>query len=231
MPDNIDAPLWRYITYEKLTSLPTKRALYFSRSDLFTDTQEGTFSKETLKRRPIFFEGATDHWINVTMPLFDKRTKKCVYINCWHNNKNESKHMWMTYSESGKGIAIKSSLVRLKNAILDDKKEFLIRPVWYIDYEKEHISEANAFYPYFYKHISFQNEREFRIAVIENFEKIGAPNFDKLKFEPGLFIKVNIDILIENIYLSPFVSEVFTMKVFKLLEDYRITNKLQRSNL
>ena len=73
IPENIEAPLWRYMSIEKLKSLLKENALYFRRADLFDDPLEGNQSKATLDYRPKFFEGAKDSWINKTMPMIDAR--------------------------------------------------------------------------------------------------------------------------------------------------------------
>ncbi|HEY3345702.1 MAG TPA: hypothetical protein VGJ97_12280 [Anaerolineaceae bacterium] len=122
IPVWVDAPLWRYMSKEKLLSLLNENALYFRRADLFADPLEGTHSKPTLSNRPVFFAGATDSWLNKTMPLLDERARKCVYVNCWHNNYTESFYMWEQYTRKNKGIAIKSSLNRIRWSILDAEK-------------------------------------------------------------------------------------------------------------
>ena len=68
LPENIEAPLWRYMSIEKLESLLKEKALYFRRADLFEDPLEGKHSAATIKNRPVFFAEAKDSWINKTMP-------------------------------------------------------------------------------------------------------------------------------------------------------------------
>jgi len=219
VPQNIEAPLWRYMSMEKLASLLKEKALYFCRADLFEDPLEGTQSKATLDYRPKLFEGATDSWIHKTMPMLDARIRKCVYVNCWHNNKSESGYMWDIYAKDNKGIAIKSSLNRIRNAILDKEREFLLSPVNYIDFEKDHTSDANSFYAFFYKDKSFFNEREFRFAFIQNWEHISTSNeFDLLQFEEGVFIPVDVNLLIEKVVVSPHTKEREIRAIKKLLK-------------
>lgn len=231
MPENIEAPLSRYMSIDKLSDFLQKKSLYFCRADLFKDPLEGTMSKSTLLQRPTFFEGGTDHWINVTMPLFDSQTRKCVYVNCWHNSESESLQMWKNYTSENKGIMIKSSLNRIRGSILDTKTEFLIHPVWYIDYEKGYISDSNSFYAFFYKDKSYEYEREVRFAFIKNFEKLGTKNFDQLVFEEGILIPVNIDTLIDKVVVSPYASNKFVGETKDLLKKYKLSHRLDSSSL
>lgn len=228
IPNYIDAPLWRYISLEKLQSLLTESALYFCRADLFEDPLEGTQSIPTIANRPKFYEGATEHWVEFTLPMFDLRTRKCLYVNCWHNNIQESIYMWEMYS--GK-IAIKSTLQNIKHSILDTEREFLISPVDYIDHLKDAISEANAFYPFFCKDKKYYPEKEVRFAFIQNFEKIGDENFDNLPFEQGIFIPIDYSKLIEQIIVYPSVQDVEYEIIYDLLKKYNIQEKLFRSSL
>ena len=165
IPSNIEMPLWRYMSIEKLTSLLNENALYFRRADLFKDPLEGTQSQYTLSKRPIFFAGANESWLTQAMPMADERTRKCVYVNCWHNSDNESKYMWDKYVADNKGIAVKSSLNKIKNSILDLERKFLINPVRYINYERDDTIDANSFYAFFCKDKSYNNEREVRLLL------------------------------------------------------------------
>jgi len=225
LPENIEAPLWRYMSIEKMESLLKAKALYFRRADLFKDQLEGKHSVATIKNRPLFFAGAKDSWINKTMPMIDARIRKCVYVNCWHNNNAESGHMWDTYIKNNKGIAIKSSLNRIRNAILDKEREFLINPVRYIDYEKDHTSDANSFYAFFCKDQSYINEREVRFAFIENYERVGDENFDSLPLEEGIFVPVNNDLLIEKIIISPYTKDDDKDRIYNFLDEHKVRNK------
>lgn len=230
LPHNIDAPLCRYLSHLKLKSLLEKKSIYFCRADLFSDSLEGTLSTPTILNRPEFFEGATDHWINVTMPLMDSQTRKCVYASCWHNNETESPKMWHKYSDMGKGLMIKSSLNRIRNSIQDIETEFLVNPVRYINHKKDYISDANSFYAFFHKSKLFEYERELRFALIKNFEKIGQPNFDSTVLEKGIFVPVDTNLLIEKIVLNPEAPDEIKAETYVLLKKHKLTDRLERSS-
>lgn len=230
IPENIDAPLWRYMSIEKLESLLNERALYFRRSDLFEDPLEGTHSLATIKNRPSFFAEAKESWINKTIPMFNANTRKCVFVNCWHNSATESVYMWDMYTKDNKGIAIKSSLNRIRNAILDEEREFLINPVRYINYEEDHTSDANLFYAFFCKDESYINEKEVRFAFDQNFEHVGREDFDSLLLEEGIFIPVDINLLIEKVIVSPHTKLREIKVIKKLLKSYKLSRRMELSS-
>ena len=165
------------------------------------------------------------------MPLIDSQTRKCVYVNCWHNSESESLQMWGNYTTKNKGVMIKSSLNKIKMSILDTLSEFLISPVRYTNYEKDHISDANSFYAFFHKDKSFEYEREVRFAFIKNYEKIGTKNFDQLDLEKGVSVPVNIDTLIEKIIVSPYAKGELVKKISNLLKKYKLSDRLESSSL
>jgi len=137
--------------------------------------------------------------------------------------------MWDKYTKENKGIAIKSSLNRIRRAILDTEREFLINPVRYINYKKDHTSDANSFYAFFCKEESYINEREVRFAFDQNFERIGDADFDSLPLEEGIFIPVDNNLLIEKVIISPYTKDDDTNKIYNLLDENKLRDKLQRS--
>lgn len=131
------------------------------------DEHEGSYSRPSIEYRKIFYEGATQHYLKEGLPEMNKDWRLFTFINCWHVNENESDTMWRLYSNKNKTIAIKSSILLLKKAILDTKHEFCFFPVNYIDYEKDYISQSNAFSPFFYKRSIYSHEKEFRLLIDE----------------------------------------------------------------
>lgn len=224
--DLINAPLWRYTDVFKFISIFEEQALYFCRADLFPDPLEGTNTEPTIKIRPTVYEEAPDHWLYVTLPMFESRTKKCVYVSCWHNNWTESKDMWNKYSAK---IALKTTLNRLKYSILDKEREYLISCVNYIDYKKDFIHSLNAFAPFFYKDESYNYEKEVRLAVSQNYSHIGDQNFDELSFDKGLFIPVDVTRLIEQVVVNPSVNKEEFRYINHLMKMYNIQKRLSIS--
>src|SRR5260370_36919965 len=51
VPGNEHTTIWRYMDFTKLVSLLEKRALYFARSDRFSDKFEGATPKPSIKAR------------------------------------------------------------------------------------------------------------------------------------------------------------------------------------
>lgn len=137
--------------------------------------------------------------------------------------------MWELYSIEGQGIAIQSSVGNLKKALRAEDghinredtpvpeevpriKIFTLGEVQYIDYDRHFIPEGNMYAPLFHKRLSFQHEREFRIATSRFFELIqdrGVHEIEEVDLPPGEYIDVDVNQLIEKIHVSPSSADWF----------------------
>ena len=195
-PENEDAKIWRYMDFTKFVSLLDKGALFFARADRLGDPFEGSYTKATLISSEIREKASDFRW-------FIEALVKNTTINSWHLNENESAAMWKLYLVSNEGIAIQSTFNRLKNSILGEQ-EVRIGKVRYIDYENDVISDENLFNPFLYKRKSFEHELELR-AIVSIFPNKTATILDIIKptIENGIYIPVDLETLIETIWLAP----------------------------
>ncbi len=230
IPDNIDKKLWRYISLEKLEFLIRDNALYFCRSDLFDDQHEGSYTAKAKEFRKTFYGEEATGWIENTMPKINFNLKKCTYISCWHVNNDENIHMWQSYVDKGKAIAITTTISKIKNYILDEESSFLLGPIHYIDYQQDLVSEGNAFAPFFCKRKEFASEREFRI-VKERMIDIDGIISGSIKMPKGINIPIDTNNLIDEVIISPFSDKHFNQKVRELLTRYKMVNKFKDSIL
>ncbi len=147
---NNNAKIWRYMDFAKFVSLMDKKSLYFARADKLGDPFEGSYTKFNYERRRA---DITEDEEKQLSDIFNK-IRYYTFINCWHLNEHESTAMWKLYSEINKGIAIQSTITKLKNSLNTDS-DFFIKKVNYIDYDKEPIPEKSIISPFIYKRISY----------------------------------------------------------------------------
>ena len=195
LPTDPNTIIWKYLDLSKFVDLLLTRQLFMSRADKFEDQYEGTFSEPT-------FEEIRK--ISSDNPAFlhqYKKHRERVVISSWHTNEWESFAMWQIFTQNNEGLAIQSTLGRLKQALtIDTTYKQYIGEVNYIDYKKDYISFEDEFFPFLFKRRSFQYEREVRMLT----------DVTTLGKEIGNGLKVPIDIqeLIEKIYIHP-KSEVW----------------------
>lgn len=225
-PRNEKARIWRYMDFTKFVSLLDRKALFFPRADKLGDPFEGSFSEANIPIRAEIYRGE--------IPLEDiseiyKRLREFTAISCWHINWYESAAMWKLYLKSDEGIAIRSNFDRLRNSLRDEKHDIFIGKVKYIDYEKDAIPEGPL--PSFvHKRKSFKHEVELR-AVIQKLPPRGLSSRSKRPFVDGLYVPVDLDVLISRIYLAPTCPEWLFELVKSVTRKYGLKKEVFQSDL
>jgi hypothetical protein len=229
---NDDARLWRYMDLTKFIALLDTKTLYFARADLLGDAWEGAASRFNVKMRPIRYQEVPE---TVRRNIFDtissvtQQTRIRTYISCWHMDQHESDAMWKLYMKANTGIAIQTTLGRLKESMTGDKDhKVCIGKVRYIDYDTEEIPENNAFWPFLHKRASFRHESEVRAILFGAFplatQSTAAP-------AAGVEVPVSIDVLIERVYVAPMTPTWVAQVIKSVLERFGLQEELQQSSL
>ena len=112
-------------------------------------------------------------------------------VNCWHENAGESAAMWKLYSESGKGIAIESTVGQLKES-LGNIEHLQFDMVRYSDFENDPIEVGHRHYLGFQKRGCFSYEREFRAMFMLHERGVGQN------------VPCDIEKLITTVWVSPY---------------------------
>ena len=136
-----------------------------------------------------------------------------TFINCWHENEYESEAMWKLYTISlEQGIAIKTNYKRLYTS-LGKSPSLVIGRINYIDFDNNFAGVNNSFW---FKRKSFEHEREVRVICCDRSSQ------DDL----GKLIPVDLNKLIDKIYVSPTSQVWFKELVEDLLSKYNIKKKI-----
>jgi hypothetical protein len=218
LPENPDTIVWKYLDLSKFLDLLISRKLFMSRSDKFEDQYEGTFSE------PTFEEIKKLAANNPEFLSYYKSHREKVVVSSWHINEYESFAMWQIFTQNSEGLAIQSTIGRLQKA-LEVEKDFkqYIGEVNYIDYKKEYIPFDDMFFPFLFKRKSFQYEREVRILADLSEQEI--------KINDGLKIDVDINQLIEKIYIHPKSENWYKKLVIELVDKLGFDFEIEKSDL
>lgn len=233
--------LWRFMDFTKFVSLLKEKALYFSRADMFMDPFEG--AKGLLKNKAKWDKQYLNFFIDAikTAPgekererndqniLMDakrllnqinsigKNSIKNTYINCWHENPYESEAMWKLYTSNlNQGIAIKTSYHRLYCSLNKDP-DIAIGRINYIDMSNKLTGVNDSFW---FKRIAFEHEKEVRAIIYDHDSKVY-----------GKLIPVNLNILIDKIYLSPTSEDWYKSLVDDVMKKYNFNKKIMISDI
>jgi hypothetical protein len=218
LTEDPDTIIWKYLDLSKFLDLLLSKKLFMSRSDKFEDQYEGTFSE------PTFEEIKKLSADNPDFLQYYKTHREKVAISSWHINEYESFAMWQIFTQNSEGLAIQSTIGRLQKALNPENnyKQY-IGEVNYIDYKKEYIPFDDLFFPFLFKRKSFQYEREVRI--------ITDVADTKITLNDGLKINVDINQLIERIYIHPKSENWYKNLVIQLVEQLGFDFTIDKSDL
>ena len=218
LPENPDTIVWKYLDLSKFLDLLLSQKMFMSRSDKFEDQYEGTFSE------PTFEEIKRIAANNPEFLDYYKSHREKVAISSWHTNEYESFAMWQIFTKNQEGLAIQSTIGRLKEALQPEKEtKQYIGEVNYIDYKKEYIPFDDNFFPFLFKRKSFQYEREVRIITDVTEQNISIND--------GLKINVDINVLIEKIYIHPKSENWYKKLVIELVTQLGFDFEIEKSDL
>lgn len=235
------AKLWRYMDLAKFISLIGKKKLYFASLESFEDIFEGAkgivdrkgiwdgfysdFFKRAIQTVPgTNLEELTNGFIEEnsakllakigTMGAFERKT---TFVSCWHFNQYESEAMWKLYSTNVKNaIAIQTTGRQLYEALGKDPS-VEIGKVHYIDFTKQ-FAPING--SYWYKRKSFEYEQEVR--AVTHVRKAACCGVEK---------EVDVEKLIEGIYISPYAPKWFEDVVRDITEKYELNKPIFYSEM
>ena len=213
-----DAVLWRYMKFEEYVSVLDQRALFFSKVCAFNDTFEGSLTK------------SVHSWINTLgePEIFRKALREYrdrILVNCWHKSTYESKAMWELYGDS---IAIRTTCGRLCQSLIDNQPVH-VASVLYADYNEIELPMTTPEQPMrnFYdfhllKRRGFEHEREVRV--------ISTPYNPAIE-GGGTYYKVNLNSLIEKVFVAPNSKDWFLDLVRSVSKKYDVKAPVCQSSL
>jgi hypothetical protein len=235
-PEKDSVKIWRYMDFTKFVSVLDRSALYFVRIDKFreNDPFEGSYPKSNIDLIKAG-HGTISRARLISFGKLIKYLSKRVAINSWHINENESAAMWKLYLKSNEGIAVQSTFGRLKKSFTDKTRVIYIGRVKYINYERDSIDDTNIFFPLLHKRESFKHEQELRavLGVLKQTKgKVTTTSIPK-KFltDHQLYVPIDLNTLIENIYLAPTCPNWIYTLVTSVTKKYGLDKQVIPSNL
>ena len=127
-------------------------------------------------------------------------------VQCWHINEDESYAMWKIYTNSGQGIAIESTVGRLKESLRSSSHNVTVKPIRYVNFENASIDKNVPLDILYVKRSVFAYEQELRAMV------------PGLKGKKGVLIPCDLDCLIKKIHISPSAPDYLAKEVEVICE-------------
>jgi hypothetical protein len=151
--------VWRYMDFVKFVDLLERSSLWFTRADKLDDPREGDLTEMELSQlREAPSPEVAEHNLGVFRSL-----RRENFLNCWTES-GESMAMWNLYARAPGGVAIKSTIGRVKRAIENATEKIFISRVEYIDWNSATFPN-NVIAMYVRKAFGFAHESEVRMII------------------------------------------------------------------
>jgi len=179
--------LWRYFDLARYLDLLIREKLFFANIENLEDPYEGL----------------------MTPPATQAPSPSRLTICSWHNSAEENYAMWKIYAPGSAGLAIRTSFERLKACFNKTEKPVCIGKVAY--YDQQHTKDTASDDPLplaLRKRSIYAFEKEVRCCYLPQSSEVGDGEGTSGKFN-GIYIPVDLDQLIDRVYISPYAPAWF----------------------
>ena len=218
LPENLDTPVWRYMDLYKFMSLLKEKALYLCRADRLQDRFEGSYSRRQIISMEDWFKKIDEPHMIESEREHRRKDRLKTYISSWCIGDCDLDLMWKGYIRNPPGVAIKSSIRRLKD-ICDKAVEHWpldISMVTYFDHSGgKNINYFGTPTTFLHKDIHFNLDNELRIIHYPN---ISEPT------PTHVYLKLDLNHLIESVVFQPKTKESGLESVREVLNTAGLEN-------
>ncbi len=224
-----DETLWKYFRLDRFISVLEERKFYFASANEFDDPFEGAVAVQVNAPPPDPRYAEMERGERAFFEL-----KRLTKISCWHRADYESDAMWKLYADKHKGIAIRTTPDRMRSAF----KPFRLKPeygvedlwasaVYYGDLTQIRMRSTGMLDRFFFKRRAFEWEREFRLAISVRL----AEEYGVQVPEHGIFVEVDLPLLVERIVLGSKTMEADRATVAKHVRQAGLADRIEFSSL
>lgn len=203
LPDEIC--IFRYMSLGEFIGLISSKELFFRRILDQRDPEEMSIPAGNELQK--LSDSESDEG---DLQKYNQLKQKCaelrqnVFVNCWCEDKNESYAHWKVYAETG--VAIRSTVGGLKKAIgfkKCDPSEIFIDRIKYVDQLDDEV-QFSVHELVCSKRPAYGYEKEIRAYFDFDAERGGLGRVIPRLRSKGRGITVDLNVLIDGIYISPF---------------------------
>jgi hypothetical protein len=213
-------PYWRYMDFWKFLNLINTSKLFFPNIEMLGDQNEGKIPEKIFNMMVNDKKHGEDFPHNYKKMVENLRSR--TLISSWSAYKTESFALWKMYAKDRLGIAIKTNYERLKSSFHKTPIEIRIGEVSYYDDNNAYYETGNTYYSFLVKNIYYEFESEVRCIA-------DLPYDDKSSYK---LIDVDLNDLIEEIYISPFAYETDIIDMIEFLKSkHNLNFKVNKSGI
>ncbi|MEP7287087.1 MAG: DUF2971 domain-containing protein [Chloroflexota bacterium] len=223
---NPSEKIWQYMDFIHFVSLIDKGCLFFRQAKKFSDPYEGSFTWLISQRE---YQLGDDSYKRMIVEVYNDARQRTA-VTCWHINSEESAAMWDLYSNRRQGIAIQSTVERLHSSLAKSAPKGMKSGTvnYFTKGEKVLVKPGAAGFSgediWFYKRKSFEHEKEYRITI-------QASDRAKIEVEGGIYVAVDLKLLIEKIYIAPSAETWKCNLIHSVANKYGLSVPIRQSDL
>lgn len=215
-----DTIIWRYMTFGTFYYMLTQSSIFFKRLDKHNDQLEGMLDEATKDKLflhrlsfPYTSREEAIKWLNKEDENI-KSYRSYTLSNSWTISVEENYAMWKIYlAGSTEGVAICTTINKLMSSLESCEEHIKLGKVNYSGLDHDNINQQTVST---YKHFPYSYESEMRALI---FNKFKIENEKRVPlYDLGLNVDVDLNKLIEKIWVSPFAGTWFKDAVFNALE-------------
>ena len=234
--------IWRYMTFEKFCWLIEKSLLRHTRLDQFEDPFEGAVTNAYARMRD---RGELEPYFSLREhePWVFKSLRCRQFATCWHASEHESDAQWKLYSAGGAGVAVVSTMTRLRDSVDLSPRKGILADISYVDFEnhgmRRQTGGRTAIRPGHLKRKSFEHEKEVRGIILTDLIVEGESFamdeafLEKQRLLQPEFIDAKVDLkgLVQEIVVSP-IAKPFVEELVRIVtERHSLDHLVRRSEL
>ena len=224
---NGNSVVWRYMQHDKFVRLVNNSSLWFSRASAMTDKYELTIPEQSRDafRRHLTEAGVSKEKLESKENDYyweNEPNKESSLINCWSKDRDENYALWKIYLGGDKdGVAIRTTAGKLRKSLIQKEEsinyspgfKFSMAEVKYRHYIK--YDELNPVSVLTTKKPFYKFENEVRLFSLEEDHHSLLSHDDK-----GVNVPVDLDVMLQEIYISPFSTLSYRKEVELLLRSH-----------
>jgi hypothetical protein len=235
-----ETKLWRYMDLSEFLWLISEKCLYFANPQELSDKWEGAWPASIVtevEKSPEFIrllqEGVNAKYASQVVASLRNNRQGGYAVNCWHRNDVESIAMWKLYTSGDDGVAIQTTVGRMKASLVQEARDLFIVEVEYSDHDgQDPIGSSDALLPLARKRRSFSHESEVRVILDRGL----TVDFELAAFVSGTpfggeTIALKTGTLIERIVTSPTYPPWTLGSLRSQIQQKGITVKVETSDL
>lgn len=160
-----------------------------------------------------FLAGVPSQFAPIVMsPEYQKVSARLIaasyYVSCWHMNDEESAALWQLYCSNNSGIAIRTTVDRLKKSIITQDQTILIGRVSYANHRSMSSGISNFRQIVYSKRPSFEHEKEIRLTLCMADKQLAVEavtDYERIvkRCLPGIEVGCDVQTLIGELIISP----------------------------